>query len=164
MKGRIHKVFVLFLAMSPVMGMVSAISGYHLRMIDLIEANRSPIRVADDSELMGHFKGIWGIDNLEHLLTSVYKLKKERDEAVFFLSQLSKVAQEKDDFERSGPGKYYGHDVGLDEKYDALFRRLAEIVGLKDADIISKEMLGLKREWEDTQEMIKRSVYFSPAG
>jgi hypothetical protein len=161
MKVGIHKVFILFFGITPIFGVVSAVTNYHLRMIRLIEQNRSPIEVPDDSALMEHFDGIWGIDSLEHLLASVYKLKKERDEALYFLRQLSMVAQEKDDFEKCGPGgQYYGHDSEIDKKYDALFKRLAVILGSRDAGLISREMFELKREWLENQELVNESIYF----
>jgi hypothetical protein len=160
-------------------GYVYGVSHNHLRIWELLEQQRRQI-LADtttiasrNEQLPEALSCLWGVENLEQLVTAVYQLKQQRDQIVDFLTQVAHALKESDravvleykDFttQREMAPEDRALSEQLTTRYERLFERLAEILDV-DKREIAGAIIQLRREWEEAGVMLKKVTEVVRAG
>lgn len=169
---RNHKRYALVVMMIGFCSFVHGLTYNHLRILDLLELNKNKIMAEFESGdvffpgFSDCFRGLSGVESLEDFVSSLHKLRRERDEAFYFIQQLSRVAKEEQDdlmpFALRDPQYFEEERKELEDKllsrYDQSFKRLADILGVGDVRDIAGAMLQLKQEWLTARKWLKEVI------
>lgn len=162
MKSKAYGIVVIWSVI--ILGFLDGLTYNHLRILDSATKNRmQPKGYVPEVCPREIFRGFGDIDSLGELVGSLARLKRERDEALFFVRQLGEVAKEKEvDPDEyivfRSVGDFYESDTDVEDqqvaKYDVLFRRLEAILGVGDVKEIAGAIFRLKREWHEARDLL----------
>jgi len=167
---------VLFFVFVGSIGFACGLTHNHLRILDLLEQNKSrilPNVFGDEPKEFDYddtWKGAGNPESFESLVLSVYRLKHERDETIFLLSRLVEAAREDDSMAEKIFLMKSGGDLGkvgselsdqLLSRYDQSFNWLAQILGVENVREIAGAVLHLRQEWFEARKMLENLTSFA---